>query len=291
MPPTFPFSLSGTSTSPSTNFRLSPVPDDATFSVSITRWKLFTVLVLATLSDTRSSADFPEPPPQPRQDDDEKERPPPRGTRRPDHARSMTEMRRAPEAAIASRRGEASLRWGRRKRRRHVPSPHPHRGGRPDRARLRSRRGRAAEAAAPRRSEQADEQQAQARWQAGVPHWGPRCSTALNELSLMLSNARDRRDCSISGGRRRRAARPLRAEALEGCTAAIGRLGAAPGSLDLVRREALTHVPRASPAGRGSCATASPRGGPAVETSQGHQPRDRRARHRAARARPRSQRG
>ena len=59
VPPTLPFSLSGTSTSPSTNFRLSPEGAVATFSVSITRWKLFTALVFATLSETRSAAELP----------------------------------------------------------------------------------------------------------------------------------------------------------------------------------------------------------------------------------------
>jgi hypothetical protein len=84
----------------------------------------------------------------------------------------------------------------------------------------------------------ADEQAAQARWQAGVPRWRADMLAALNQISLMLSNAGTITDLH-------RGTKPVMAqlvrheERLEGCEAEIEQLGEAPGDLEAVRREAL----------------------------------------------------
>jgi len=79
---------------------------------------------------------------------------------------------------------------------------------------------------------------AQVRWQAGVPRWHHDMVSALNQISLMLSNPQTVE--KLHQGKPASLAQLDRYETrLEGCADAIGRLGAAPGDLEAVRREAM----------------------------------------------------
>jgi hypothetical protein len=83
-----------------------------------------------------------------------------------------------------------------------------------------------------------DDQAAQARWQSGVPRWRHDMLAALNQISLMLSNADTLDD--LHRGKKQALDQLGRHEAkLETCADAIEQLGEAPGDLDTVRREAL----------------------------------------------------
>jgi hypothetical protein len=86
--------------------------------------------------------------------------------------------------------------------------------------------------------EQAAVERAQARWQTGVPKWRTDMVRALNEISLMLSNATT--VGRLQAGDARAVGQLTRFEhTLEGCAAAIRRLGPAPGELQPVRVLAL----------------------------------------------------
>jgi hypothetical protein len=79
---------------------------------------------------------------------------------------------------------------------------------------------------------------AEARWAGGLRQWGSGMTRAINGISLMFSRPADVR--GIQAGDRRVGARLARYEqTLAQCSARVQRLGAAPASLELARREAM----------------------------------------------------
>jgi hypothetical protein len=86
--------------------------------------------------------------------------------------------------------------------------------------------------------ERAAEHAAQERWEAGVPRWQAKMVGALNQISVMLSNAATV-DRLRSGDARTTARLDRHDQTLLGCSATIEQLGVAPGELEHVREQAL----------------------------------------------------
>jgi len=79
---------------------------------------------------------------------------------------------------------------------------------------------------------------ASTRWQAGVPRWRADMLTTLNRISLMLGDSQTVERLH-KGNAHALAQLERLEERLEGCSAEIRSLGAAPGALEPVRAEAL----------------------------------------------------
>ncbi len=79
---------------------------------------------------------------------------------------------------------------------------------------------------------------AEVHWRSGLTSWGASMTRAINGISVLFSRPSSVR--GIESGDRRTAAKLGRLEqTLSGCTEAVHRLGAAPGTLVTSRHEAL----------------------------------------------------